>query len=307
MKIVLALGGNALGDTPERQKEMASITAKLLIPIMRDGHELVITHGNGPQVGLINMAFSEGAKHNPQVYEMPFPECGAMSQAYIAYHLLEALRNELKLLKSDKKICQVLTSVLVDKNDPAFDNPTKPIGPFYTYEESLLLPYPTKEDSNRGYRRVVASPKPKRIIEDEEIMSLLNENYTVICLGGGGIPTIEENGLLRSVSAVIDKDYASSVLASNINADLFIILTQVSHAKINFGKEDEKDLSEISLNEAKMYLNNKEFKKGSMEPKVESCISFLENTNKEKAYAVITDLAHAKDAISLKYGTIIHK
>lgn len=302
MRIVVALGGNALGIDPKEQKENVRKVSPYLAKIIKQGNEVVITHGNGPQVGLINMAFSEGHKHNKNVYEMAFSECGAMSQSYIGYHLVEALTNDLRKLDEEANVVSILTNVLVDKNDPAFENPTKPIGPFYTKEEALLLPYPVKEDSGRGYRRVIASPKPVRIIEEKQINSLLNNHYTVICCGGGGIPVIENDGKIQGIDAVIDKDFASSKLASDINADILLILTQVKNAKINFGKENEQDLGIISLNDACKYLENDEFKAGSMKPKVEACINFVKDKNK---LAIITDIENALDALEFKAGTII--
>ena len=302
MRIVVALGGNALGIDPKEQKENVRKVSPYLAKIIKQGNEVVITHGNGPQVGLINMAFSEGHKHNKNVYEMAFSECGAMSQSYIGYHLVEALTNDLRKLDEEANVVSILTNVLVDINDPAFENPTKPIGPFYTKEEALLLPYPVKEDSGRGYRRVIASPKPVRIIEEKQINSLLNNHYTVICCGGGGIPVIDNDGTLQGIDAVIDKDFASSKLASDINADVLLILTQVKNAKINFGKANEQDLRIISLNDACKYLKNDEFKAGSMKPKIEACINFVKDKNK---IAIITDIENALDALEFKAGTII--
>lgn len=302
MRVVIALGGNALGIDPKEQRKNVSYVAPLLASIINSGNEVVITHGNGPQVGLINMAFDEGHKHNKNVYEMAFSECGAMSQAYIGYHLVEAINNNLIKLNSKKHAVSLLTNVLVDKNDKAFDNPTKPIGAFYTKEEALLLPYPTKEDSGRGYRRVIASPKPIKIMEEAEITTLLNSNCGVICVGGGGIPVIEENNQIFGIDAVIDKDFASSKLASNINADVLLILTQVRNAKINFGKPNEKDLTNITVQQAKFYLDNDEFKSGSMKPKVEACLNFVTDNKK---IAIITDIENAINALNQKVGTII--
>ena len=298
----MALGGNALGIDPKEQKENVRKVSPYLAKIIKQGNEVVITHGNGPQVGLINMAFSEGHKHNKNVYEMAFSECGAMSQSYIGYHLVEAITNDLRKLNADAQVVSILTNVLVDKNDKAFLNPTKPIGPFYTKEEALLLPYPVKEDSGRGYRRVIASPKPVKILEEKQINTLLDNHYTVICCGGGGIPVIDNDGTLQGIDAVIDKDFASSKLASDINADVLLILTQVKNAKINFGKANEQDLGIINLNDACKYLKNDEFKAGSMKPKIEACISFVKDKNK---IAIITDIENALDALEFKAGTII--
>lgn len=303
MRLVIALGGNALGIDPKEQRKNVKIASKYLAKIISMGHDVVITHGNGPQVGLINMAFSVGHKHDSNVYEMEFSECGAMSQAYIGYHLTEALNNELKSLGYNKKVTSLLTNVLVDKSDPAFANPTKPIGPFYTKEEALLLPYPIKEDSGRGYRRVIASPKPIKIIEEDEIKCLLDNHFPLICLGGGGIPVVKENEEYIGIDAVIDKDFASSTLASTINADMLIILTAVENAKINFGKDTELAIGKIDTITMRKYLENNEFRAGSMKPKVEACLNFLESN--DKGIAVITNIENAIDALNLKKGTII--
>ena len=303
MRLVIALGGNALGIDPKEQRKNVKIASKYLAKIISMGHDVVITHGNGPQVGLINMAFSVGHKHDSNVYEMEFSECGAMSQAYIGYHLTEALNNELKNLGYNKKVTSLLTNVLVDKSDPAFANPTKPIGPFYTKEEALLLPYPVKEDSGRGYRRVIASPKPIKIIEEDEIKCLLDNHFPLICLGGGGIPVVKENEEYNGIDTVIDKDFASSTLASTINADMLIILTAVENAKINFGKDTELAIGKIDTITMRKYLENNEFRAGSMKPKVEACLNFLESN--DKGIAVITNIENAIDALNLKKGTII--
>ena len=303
MRLVIALGGNALGIDPKEQRKNVKIASKYLAKIISMGHDVVITHGNGPQVGLINMAFSVWHKHDSNVYEMEFSECGAMSQAYIGYHLTEALNNELKNLGYNKKVTSLLTNVLVDKSDPAFANPTKPIGPFYTKEEALLLPYPVKEDSGRGYRRVIASPKPIKIIEEDEIKCLLDNHFPLICLGGGGIPVVKENEEYNGIDTVIDKDFASSTLASTINADMLIILTAVENAKINFGKDTELAIGKIDTITMRKYLENNEFRAGSMKTKVEACLNFLESN--DKGIAVITNIENAIDALNLKKGTII--
>ena len=302
MRIVIALGGNALGIDPNEQYQNALLTAKYLTPIIKEGHEVIITHGNGPQVGLINLSFDEGVKASSKVYPMPFAECGAMSQGYIGYHLVNTLSNTLKENNVNKSVINVLTNVLVSKEDEAFKNPTKPIGSFMSKEEALKLNFPVKEDAGRGYRRVVASPKPVKIIEETQIESLINNGNIVICGGGGGIPVIEENNKLKGVDAVIDKDLASAILACDLNADVLLILTAVENAKINFNTENEKDLHDVSVEEIKGYLANNEFKAGSMKPKVEACLNFLNRKNQK---AIITNIENAIDAINLKKGTII--
>ena len=302
MRIVIALGGNALGIDPVEQYQNALKTAKFLTPIIKDGHEVIITHGNGPQVGLINLAFEEGKKNSSKVYDMPFAECGAMSQGYIGYHLVNTLTNELRKNSIDNNVINVLTNVLVSKDDEAFKNPTKPIGSFMSKEEALKSKNPTKEDSGRGYRRVVASPKPLKIIEENQIVDLIKANNIVICCGGGGIPVILEDSKLKGVDAVIDKDLASAKLAKDINADMLLILTAVENAKINFNTPNEKALHDISKEEIEKYLNANEFKSGSMKPKVEACLNFLQNKNQK---AIITTIENAYEAINLKKGTII--
>ena len=304
MRIVLALGGNALGLEVSEQLQNAKLTASYLKEIIKEGHELVITHGNGPQVGLINLAFLEGRKVNPKVVDMPFTECNAMSQGYIGYHLALTLNNELLKDNIDKDVIALVTEVLVDKEDKAFKNPTKPVGPFYTKEQAEALPYQMKEDSGRGYRRVVPSPLPKDIVELKTVISLLEAGKTVITCGGGGIPVIMENNQYVGVDAVIDKDHASSLLASKIDADMLLILTQVENAKIHFGTELEQDLHKISAKEIEKYNHEGEFKAGSMKPKVEACLNFL--ANNQECLAVITDIKHALEAIKLQSGTIIY-
>ena len=303
MKIVIALGGNALGETPTEQLKNAKITAKTILPIIKDGHEVVFTHGNGPQVGLINLAFTEGNKINDKVYEMGFPECGAMSQGYIGYHLQNAIQNELNINSIDKNVISLITQVEVSKDDEAFKNPTKPIGSFYSKEEASKMPYIMKEDASRGYRRVVASPKPLRVVEEKEIESLINNGFIVISCGGGGIPVVKENNTYIGVDAVIDKDYASSKLAADIKADMLLILTAVSEAKINFNKQNEKSLSFVTKDEMIKYNTEGHFLSGSMKPKVEACISFL--NEREDGTAIVTTIEKAYDAINLKAGTII--
>ena len=306
MRIVIALGGNALGNDPITQLNNAKLTAKKIIPIIKEGHEVIITHGNGPQVGLINLAFEEGKKVNKKVYDMPFSECSAMSEGYIAYHLKESIQNEINKAKLNKSISSLITTVVVDKNDPAFLNPTKPIGSFYTYDEIKDMPFPFKEDSGRGYRRVIASPKPVKILEEEEIRTLISNGFIVISCGGGGIPVIiNEDNSISGIDAVIDKDYVSSKLASDINADILLIITSIKNAKINFNKPNEKDLFKVKVDEMEEYLKNGEFKDGSMKPKVEASINFVKNTKGGKA--IITDIENAYNALNLKCGTIVEK
>lgn len=304
MRIVIALGGNALGNTPESQKEMASLTAKKIVPIIKAGHEVIITHGNGPQVGLINLAFTEGNKNNEKVYEMPFSECGAMSQGYIGYHLQNALQNELTNQGIKKNVISIITQVEVDPNDVAFSNPTKPIGSFYTKEEAEKMPYCMKEDAGRGYRRVVPSPKPKKVVEQLTIESLIQNGNIVIACGGGGIPVVKQNEKLVGVDAVIDKDFVSSLLASSINSDYLLILTAVSNVAINYNTKNQKNLNLVTVKEMEKYNHEGHFHAGSMKPKVEACIDFVKDKNK---IAIITSIDEAYEALMGNKGTRIIK
>lgn len=306
MRVVIALGGNALGNDPVTQKKNAIISAKNLVPIIKAGYEVVITHGNGPQVGLINLAFTEGNNVNEKVYSMPFAECGAMSEGYIGYHLQNALINELKKEGIDSSVASVVTQVEVDKDDPAFVNPTKPIGSFYSREEAMEISrkmgYTMKEDSGRGYRRVIASPKPIRIIEEKAIINLIEDKNIVIAVGGGGIPVINTSDGYEGIDAVIDKDFASSKLASDIHADYLLILTAVPNAVINFNKENAEALGDITVDEISKYNVLGHFGSGSMKPKVEASIAFAKNGG----ISIITTIENAYDALLGKCGTRIH-
>ena len=305
MKVVIALGGNALGNSPSEQKEIVKQTAKYIIPIIKAGYQVIVTHGNGPQVGLINLAFEEGKKNNSKVYEMPFSECGAMSQGYIGYHLQNALKNELDRQGIDKKVVTIITQVEVDKNDTAFKNPTKPIGSFYSKEDAEKMPYIMKEDAGRGYRRVIASPKPQKIIEENQIKTLIENGFIVISCGGGGIPVIKQDDNYIGVDAVIDKDFASSKLADEINSDYLLILTAIDSVCINYKQPDEKRLSAVKVAEMEEYNSQGHFYAGSMKPKVEASIDFVKKG--ESRTAIITSIDKAYDALMGKAGTIITK
>ncbi len=300
-RIVVSLGGNALGKDPQEQKELLKDIAVHIVELIKDGHEIVIAHGNGPQVGMINLAFSESAP----TPNMPFPECGAMSQGYIGYHLQNTIGNELAKQKIDKSIAAIVTQVIVDKNDPAFDRPTKPIGSFYSLEEALELEktmgYDMVEDSGRGYRRVVPSPMPIDVKEKEMVKTLLKDNHVVITVGGGGIPVIKNGDTLEGVAAVIDKDNASAKLAEIIDADMLIILTAVDNVYINFGKENEEALHEVSIKRLEELIGKKQFAEGSMLPKIKASIEFA----RHKKIAVIASLDNAEEAFKLESGTII--
>lgn len=304
-KIVIALGGNALGDTAIEQHELVEETSKSIVDLIESGNQVIIAHGNGPQVGMINLGLNYAYEKGIVKGEMPFPECGAMSEGYIGYHLQNAIGNELRKRNIKKDVACVITQVLVDKNDDAFKNPTKPIGSFYSKEDADKLSkeklWTFVEDAGRGYRRVVASPKPIDVIEKNTIINLVENDCIVIAVGGGGIPVIEDEGILVGVPAVIDKDLASAKLAEVVNADTLIILTAVDRVCINFGKSNQEELSHMSISEAKKHIEDKQFAPGSMLPKVLACISFAE-TGKE---AIIASLNNAKDVLTGKSGTKI--
>lgn len=301
--IVVALGGNALGKNPEEQLKLVKNTAKSIVDLVSEGYNVVVSHGNGPQVGMINLAFEE-SKGTPY---MPFAECGAMSQGYIGYHLQQAIQAELKARDIDKGCASVVTQVLVDKKDPAFNKPDKPVGSFYTKKEAEKIAsergYTFTEDAGRGYRRVVPSPKPIEIVELDLIKDLLDQGNIVIVSGGGGIPVVKENGTLKGVAAVIDKDRSSSLLARKLDADILLILTTVEKVSIKYNTVDQINIHNLEVSEAKKYIKNGEFAKGSMLPKVESCIDFCEY--KEGGVGIITSLDCAKEAINEETGTII--
>ncbi len=308
-RLVVALGGNALGKTPEEQLELVKITAKTIVDLS-EKYDVIIGHGNGPQVGMINNALSFSAKNGGNTPAMPFAECGAMSQGYIGYHLMQAIQNELQERKLEKPVTCLVTQVVVDKDDPGFKNPTKPIGSFMTKEEAEEAEKATGdtyvEDAGRGYRRVVASPMPQEIIGLDTIETLVQAGTIVITVGGGGIPVVKaEDGKLSGVAAVIDKDRSSSRLALDVKADRLVILTAVDQVAIRFNKPDQKNLSSINTEEAKKYIEDGEFAPGSMLPKIEACLDFVENS--DKGTALITSLQKAKEALEGKTGTVIER
>lgn len=303
-RYVVSLGGNALGNNAEEQKELLKGVAKPIVELIKSGNEVIIVHGNGPQVGMINLAFTD-AKSVP---DMPFPECGAMSQGYIGFHIQNAIDNELKNQGIKRAIVTLVTQVLVDKNDPLFKSPSKPVGAFYSKEEAeqiaKTMGYTMKEDAGRGYRRVVASPLPIDIIEKNSISELVGKGHVVICAGGGGIPVIRhEDGTLEGIAAVIDKDYASAKVAELVDADYLVILTAVDNVYIDFKKPTERKLEKVSVDEMKEYMKGDYFAKGSMYPKVNACIKFL--SEKPGKTAIISSLLMAKEAFQEKAGTII--
>lgn len=305
-KIVLALGGNALGDDLAGQMQAVRHTARTIVDLIALGHQVVVTHGNGPQVGMINQAFEAAAKTEAHTPMLPMSVCVALSQGYIGYDLQNAIREELLSRQLDIPVATLITQVEVDANDEAFLNPTKPIGSFFSKEEAEKLSqngHIMKEDAGRGYRRVVASPKPVDIIEKQTVKALMDDCHVVITVGGGGIPVIREGNHLRGASAVIDKDWASAKLAETIDADLLIILTAVEKVAINFGKPDEQWLDNLSLRDAERFIAEGHFAKGSMLPKVEAAAAFARS--RPGRQALITMLSKAKEGIEGKTGTII--
>ena len=305
-KVVVALGGNALGKSPEEQLKLVKNTASSLIGLIAAGNQVVISHGNGPQVGAINLGMNFAAEHG-KTAAFPFPECGAMSQGYIGYHLQQSLENELHRRWMNKSVATIVTQIAVDPNDPAFENPSKPVGDFYTKEQADEIAkekgYSFKEDAGRGYRQVVPSPLPMKIMELDSIKTLIDADKLVIAGGGGGVPVIITDKGLEGVPAVIDKDRSSALLADKIDADKLIILTAVDHVYVNYGKPDEKALKTLNVAEAQKYMKERQFAAGSMLPKIEACLSFVEGHPEREA--LITSLDGLDDALAGKVGTVI--
>lgn len=309
-KIVVALGGNALQQagkpaTADAQLEIIKETVQYLADMIEDGNEVIVAHGNGPQVGRIVLQNEAAKEVTPS---MPFDVCGSMSQGMIGYHLQQCLGVELKKRGINRPVLTLITQVVVDGDDDAFSNPTKPIGPFYTEDEANELKakkgYDIVEDSGRGYRRVVASPIPKKIIEIESVKTLIDAGHIVITVGGGGIPVLEhKDGTLEGVAAVIDKDFASEKLAEDLNADMLLILTAVEKVAVNFGKPNQKNLDTITLGEAQEYIEEGHFAPGSMLPKIKAAMKFAESKKGRKA--VISSLGKAREALKGESGTVI--
>ncbi len=306
-KIVIALGGNALGNNPEEQLELVKNTAKSIVKLIKDGNDVIIAHGNGPQVGMINLAMDYSSNNDGGTPSMPFAECGAMSQGYIGYHLQQAIEVELAEQGIDKNCATIITQVVVDKDDPAFSKLTKPIGAFYTKEQAEVQEkekgFTFVEDAGRGYRRVVASPKPIDIVELPIVEELVNNGDVIITVGGGGIPVIRDGHKLNGVAAVIDKDRSSAKLAALLKADVLLILTAVEQVCINYNKPDQLSLAKMNKEEALKYIEEGQFAPGSMLPKVEACLDFI-NENKS-GQAIITSLDKSLEALRGETGTII--
>ena len=308
-RIVIALGGNALGKNLPEQMEAVQHTARAIVDLIEQGNEVIVVHGNGPQVGMIANAMTELTRSDPQKYiPCPLSVCGAMSQGYIGYDLQNALREEMERRGITRGVATVLTQVEVDPEDPAFKNPTKPIGSFMTEDEAEQLKrdrgYDFVEDSGRGYRRVVASPKPRRIVELDTISSLVAADHVVIACGGGGIPVLPTgNHHLKGAAAVIDKDFAAELLAESLDADYLVILTAVEKVAANFGKPDQQWLDELTPETAGKYVDEGQFAPGSMLPKVQAAVKFA--VSKPGRSALITLLDRAADGIAGKTGTIV--
>jgi len=306
---VIALGGNALGNTLPEQMIAVQKTAKAIADLIEEGDDVVIAHGNGPQVGMIHKAMAELTRSDPKKYiPCPLSVCVAMSQGYIGYDLQNALREELLDRGISKGVATVLTQVVVDRDDPAFQHPTKPIGSFMTKEEADRLVaergYDVVEDAGRGYRRVVASPLPKGIVEISTVHALVDAGLVVVACGGGGIPVFTTEGHhLKGAAAVIDKDFASELLAEQLDADVLIILTAVEKVAVNYGKPDQQWLSSLTPDDARRYAGEGQFAPGSMLPKVQAAVKFAES--KPGRSALITLLEKAKDGIAGKTGTVI--
>ncbi|CEK30837.1 carbamate kinase [[Clostridium] sordellii] len=304
--LVIALGGNALGKDPKEQLKLVKNTSKIIVDLVEEGYKVIVSHGNGPQVGVINLAMDFSSNNGGNTPSFPFAECGAMSQGYIGYHLQQAIKEELNKRSIKMDVVSLITQVIVDKEDEAFLNPTKPVGIFYSKEEAKKISeekgYKFIEDSNRGYRRVVPSPNPQEILE-ADVIKKLSKECIVIAVGGGGIPVIKEENSYIGVDAVIDKDKSSCKLAIDLGVDTLLILTAVENVYINYNKENQKAIDTIDIDLAKEYIKEGYFAKGSMLPKIEACIEFVENNKNSKA--IITSLEKAKEALNGYTGTRI--
>ena len=304
---VIALGGNALGSTPEEQLELVKHTAQNIVDMVAEGINVVVSHGNGPQVGMIESAFDYANAHDGKTPAMPLPECGAMSQGYIGYQLSQALLNELKERGIMRSSVALITQTVVDADDPAFKDPTKPVGAFLTEDEAVRLAAETgamfKEDAGRGWRQVVASPQPQRIVEFDAVKDLMNDGYVVVCAGGGGVPVVEDASGYHGVPAVIDKDRSSAKLAAEFGADMLVILTAVEKVAINFNTPEQEEIDVMDVAQVERYIEEGQFAPGSMLPKVEACIEYV------RAYpegrALITSLERAAAGLKGETGTLI--
>ncbi len=306
-KIVLALGGNALGNTPKEQATAVKITAKSIVDLIEQGNQVVAVHGNGPQVGMIFNAFEEASKANEKIPELSLALAGAMSQGYIGLHLQQAIKNELLSRSINKNVASIITQTMVDKKDPAFSNPTKPIGSFMSEEEAKKIQSETGafvgEDAGRGWRVMVPSPRPVSIYEKDIVLDLVDNGHIVIAGGGGGIPTLQNGNNIKEVDAVIDKDFTAAKIAELINADLFMIVTAVDGILKDYGKDSEHIIKDPTADELQILVDAGEFPAGSMKPKVEAIISFIKANDGRDVKACITSLEKAADALKGKAGT----
>lgn len=307
-RVVVAVGGNALGDHPSEQIGKVARAAESLVGLVLEGHELVLCHGNGPQVGMISSAFAEASQLVSSIPPMPLAECTAMSQGYVGHHLQQAVARELRRRGSDKSCATVVTEVLVDRNDPAFLNPTKPIGSFVTRQtaERLMQDNPGvvfREDAGRGWREHVASPKPVAIVQRDALVNLVDAGFVVVACGGGGIPVISEGDGTRGVAAVIDKDWSAAKLAEEVDAELLVVLTAVDRVAIWWGTPEQQDLVDVSADQIRVYMEQGHFAEGSMKPKVEAALQFI--ASGEGRSAVIGSLTNAADALAGRSGTRI--
>lgn len=305
--VVVALGGNALGDTPTEQLELTKQTAKHIVDMVSEGINAIVTHGNGPQVGMINNAFATANAHDSAIPEVPFPEAGAMSQGYIGYQLSQSILSEMRRRDIMRSTANVVTQTVVYPDDPAFQNPTKPIGAFMTEEEARSKAeengWTVKEDAGRGWRRVVASPRPRRIVESDAIRDLFDAGYVVVCTGGGGVPVFEANDEYTGVAAVIDKDRSAAMMAASFKADMLVILTAVEKVCVNYGKPNQKELDHMTVSEARTYIEQGQFAPGSMLPKIEACLEYVESY--PQGTALITSLKSAAAGLRGETGTVI--
>ena len=305
-RVVIALGGNALGNTPEEQKERVKHSARSIVDFVQSGVQVLVCHDNGPQVGMIKKSMDITAKLDEKLPYVPFPECGSMSEGYIGFHLQNAIGNEFRARKMNDSVATLVTQVQVDAADPSFQRPTKPIGNFMSKEDADKLAaagVTVVEDAGRGYRQVVASPAPVRIVEEEAVRKLVDQGVTVIAGGGGGVPVVEKDGVLTGIDAVIDKDFTSVKLAETIDADVVVILTAVEKVAIRFGTPDQQWLDTLTTAEARKYIEDKEFAEGSMLPKISAAIEFAES--KPGRRALITSLEKAKEGLEGSTGTWI--
>ncbi len=305
--VVIALGGNALGNSPQEQLELVKNTATHIVDMVEGGVNVIVSHGNGPQVGMINNAFAYASANDGKTPEMPFPEAGAMSQGYIGYQLSQAILNELKKRGIERSVANLMTQTVVDAEDPAFKNPTKPVGAFLSEEEAKAKAAETgwtyKEDAGRGWRQVVASPKPVRIVEFDAVTDLMDNGYIVVSTGGGGVPVFENEGAYNGVPAVIDKDRSSALMATEFGADMLVILTAVEKVCINFNTPEQEEISTMTIADCEKYIEEGQFAPGSMLPKIEACMEYVQAYPEGKA--LITSLECAAAGLRGETGTII--